>query len=179
MPADAPAREAAPPSAPGRGFVPIVIDIEASGFGRGSYPIEVGVALGDGSRHCYLVAPAPGWTAWDESAEAVHGISRKQLADFGRPVAEVAAGLNALLRHRTVYSDAWSFDMSWLGKLFDEADVAQAFRIADIADLMDEERRQRWHRIKESVMRELGVQRHRASIDAQVVQQTWLRLDDE
>lgn len=37
---------------------PIIIDAEASGFGRDSYPIEVGVALGDASRHCYLVSPA-------------------------------------------------------------------------------------------------------------------------
>lgn len=37
---------------------PIIIDAEASGFGTDSYPIEVGVALGDASRHCYLVSPA-------------------------------------------------------------------------------------------------------------------------
>ena len=32
-------------------MTPIVIDVEASGFGKGSYPIEVGVVLPDGSRH--------------------------------------------------------------------------------------------------------------------------------
>jgi hypothetical protein len=180
MPADGPGRSAtAPTASPARGFVPIVIDVEASGFGRGSYPIEVGMALADGSRHCYLVTPTDDWTAWDDTAEAVHGISRQLLAEFGRPVEEVASELNALLRGRTVYTDAWSFDMSWLGKLFDAADVHQAFRVADIAELLDEGHRGRWHPVKEAVMRELGVERHRASIDAQVVQQTWLRLNAE
>ncbi len=55
---------------------PCVIDIEASGFGRNSYPIEVGYVLPDGRAGCMLVAPAPGWTHWDESAAQVHGITR-------------------------------------------------------------------------------------------------------
>ena len=38
-------------------MAPIIIDIEASGFGRGSYPIEVGLVLPDGTPHCFLIAP--------------------------------------------------------------------------------------------------------------------------
>lgn len=180
MPADPFAGEARVPRAlAGSDFVPIVIDVEASGFGRGSYPIEVGLVLADGTRHCYLVTPSRHWTAWDERAEAVHGISRAQLVDFGRPAAEVAWRLNELLRHQTVYSDAWSFDMSWIGKLFDAAGTPQGFRVADIAELLDEAGLRRWQRVKEAVLRDLGLERHRASIDAQIVQQTWLRLRDE
>jgi hypothetical protein len=179
MPADTPAIKAGVSRARvDRDFVPIVIDVEASGFGRGSYPIEVGVVMADGTRHCYLVTPSRDWTAWDEQAEAVHGISRRQLSDFGSPADDVAWRLNELLRGQTVYSDAWSFDMSWLGKLFEEVGMAQAFRVADVAELLDEATRRRWHHVKESVVSELGLKRHRASIDAQVVQQTWLRLRD-
>jgi hypothetical protein len=178
MPADGPGRSATASTVAAAGdFVPIVIDVEASGFGRGSYPIEVGMAMADGSRHCFLVLPTPDWTAWDDQAEAVHGISRELLADCGRPVTEVASQLNTLLRGRTVYTDAWSFDMSWLGKLFDAADAPQGFRVADIGELLDESQRGRWLPVKDDVMRKLGVERHRASIDAQVVQQTWLRLN--
>jgi hypothetical protein len=36
-----------------------VIDVEASGFGRGSYPIEVGFVLPDGEAVCTLVRPRP------------------------------------------------------------------------------------------------------------------------
>ena len=36
---------------------PIVLDLEASGFGRGSYPIEVGLAMTDGHLVDYLIKP--------------------------------------------------------------------------------------------------------------------------
>lgn len=152
---------------------PITIDVEASGFGRGSYPIEVGLALADGARHCYLVAPARNWNHWDPAAERLHGISRDVLLNHGRPIADIASHLNTLLRRRTVYSDAWSHDMSWLGKLFDAANVLQAFRIADINELIDERQRPVWHTTKLAVAERLGLQRHRASVDALILQETW------
>lgn len=155
---------------------PIIIDIEASGFGTGSYPIEVGVVLSDGSPHCYLIAPARSWRHWDDQAEMIHGISRELLSDHGRPLQEVAWRLNELLHHRTVYSDAWSFDMSWLGKLFDAADIQQGFRIASIVELMDEQQRDRWHAVKRQVVEEMRLRRHRASGDARILQETWRRL---
>lgn len=34
------------------------IDVEASGFGGESYPIEVGVALDDDTKYCALIQPA-------------------------------------------------------------------------------------------------------------------------
>ncbi|MFO1249856.1 MAG: hypothetical protein U1E77_01625 [Inhella sp.] len=39
--------------------LPAFIDIEASGFGRGSYPIEVGFVDRDGQLFCTLVQPRP------------------------------------------------------------------------------------------------------------------------
>lgn len=155
---------------------PIIIDVEASGFGKGSYPVEVGVVLPDGSRHCYLISPARNWTFWDEQAERIHGISRDALLTHGRPLQDVAWRLNELLRNKTVYCDAWSFDMSWLGKLFDAANMSQTFRVADIAELMDEDQRNRWHAVKQQVADELGLRRHRASGDARILQETWRRL---
>jgi hypothetical protein len=155
---------------------PIILDVEASGFGRGSYPIEVGIALADGSRHCYLIFPARSWKHWDDQAEAVHGISREVLLTYGRPVSDVAWRLNELLQKRTVYSDAWAFDMSWIGKLFDAANMRQTFRIADISELFSDEQRANWDAMKESVSASLGLKRHRASGDARILQETWLRL---
>ncbi len=155
---------------------PIVIDVEASGFGKGSYPVEVGVVLSDGSRHCYLIAPARDWQSWDDEAERVHGISREMLLTYGRPLQDVAWRLNALMRNKTAYCDAWSFDMSWLGKLYEAANMRQTFRIADIAELIDEEQRSRWHAVKQEVIEQLGLMRHRASGDARILQETWRRL---
>lgn len=155
---------------------PIIIDIEASGFGKGSYPIEVGLALADGTRHCYLIYPARSWKRWDAAAEEVHGISRETLLTYGRPIQDVAWRLNELLHNKTAYSDAWSFDMSWLGKLYDVANLRQSFRIADLAELMDEEQQRQWGATKRDVAGELGMMRHRASGDARILQETWRRL---
>ena len=156
---------------------PIVIDIEASGFGQGSYPVEIGVILPDGTRHCYLIAPARNWRNWDPEAEVVHGITRDMLSAYGRPPQDVAWRLNEMLRDKTVYSDAWSFDLSWMGKLFDAADMYQAFRIADISDLIDDEQQRRWHETKAQVVADLNIRRHRASGDAHILQETWRRLN--
>ncbi|WP_078121872.1 3'-5' exonuclease [Thiosocius teredinicola] len=157
-------------------MTPIIIDIEASGFGKGSYPVEIGLVLPEGSRHCYLVAPARNWRHWDQEAEQVHGISRDVLEAHGRPVQDVAWRLNELLKNKVVYSDAWSFDMSWLGKLFDAANMQQSFRVADIAELIDEQQRDRWGQVKQQVVEELGLRRHRASGDARILQETWRRV---
>ena len=157
-------------------MTPIIIDVEASGFGKGSYPVEVGLVLPDGSRHCYLITPARNWHAWDAEAEKVHGISRELLLSYGRPVQDVAWRLNQLLGNKTAYSDAWAFDMSWLGKLYDAAQMQQRFRIAGIAELIDEQQRGRWHEVKRQVAEEMGLRRHRASGDARILQETWRRL---
>ncbi len=157
-------------------MTPITIDVEASGFGRGSYPVEIGLSMADGTRHCYLIAPARSWTHWDEKAEAVHGISRERLLGDGRPIHDVALRLNALLGHKTVYSDAWAFDMSWVGKLFDAANLLQSFRVADISDLLSEAQHEDWQAVKRQVIEELGLERHRASGDARILQETWLRV---
>lgn len=157
-------------------MAPIIIDIEASGFGRGSYPIEIGLVLPDGTPHCFLVAPARNWTAWDEEAEKVHGITREILTSYGRPLTEVAWRLNELLHGKTVYSDAWSFDMSWMGKLYEAAHEYQGFRIASLYELISEEQAVQWADTKQAVIEDLDLRRHRASGDARILQETWRRL---
>jgi hypothetical protein len=157
-------------------MVPTIIDVEASGFGSGSYPIEVGVVLPNGGRHCYLIAPARAWKHWDEEAEQVHGITREVLLTHGRPIQDVAWRLNELLRRKTAYSDAWSYDMSWLGKLYEAANMRQTFRIADISELIDQEQHARWQAVKREVTTDLGLKRHRASGDARILQETWRRV---
>ena len=155
--------------------VPIMIDVEASGFGKGSYPLEIGVVLSDGTPHCFLLMPARGWTSWDPEAEKVHGISRDTVESFGRPVEEVAWRLNQLLRGKTVYSDAWAFDLSWLGKLFDKIDLQPTFRVAAIEDLLSEAQKAGWADARAQVVEELNLARHRASGDARILRETYLK----
>lgn len=147
-----------------------ILDIEASGFGARSYPIEIGYVLGDGRARCTLVRPAPHWTHWDAEAERVHGIVRPALLEHGRGIAEVADLLNADLAGQTVYCDGWAHDYPWLALLFEEADRPLRFRLESVAALLDETRLARLDALRNAAEAELGLARHRASNDARVLQ---------
>ena len=58
---------------------PPIIDVEASGFGSLSYPIEVGLVLQDGSSFCSLIVPEPEWQYWDDGSKKLPAISRHAL----------------------------------------------------------------------------------------------------
>jgi hypothetical protein len=155
---------------------PSIIDFEASGFGAASYPIEVGYVLGDGSRYCTLIRPVAGWTHWCRDAEAVHGVAREQLFALGRDPAEVCAQLDSALRGRTLYSDAWSYDHSWLHLLYDAAGRVPTFRLDSVRSLLDEDQVAAWHPTRDAVRREIDGARHRASVDALIVQVALCRI---
>ncbi|MBL8533587.1 MAG: hypothetical protein JNL33_07015 [Betaproteobacteria bacterium] len=154
---------------------PIIIDIEASGFGAHSYPIEVGVALNDGTKFCSLIRPEPEWTHWDESAERVHRVARDVLETHGRPIADVAKTLNDLLHARIAFSDGWVVDKTWLDRLFFAARMERTFDLSALEMILSESQMEIWHETKVAVLNELGDRRHRASFDAFVIQQTYER----
>lgn len=154
---------------------PYIVDVEASGFGLDSYPIEVGLALESGVRYCALIKPQATWTHWDESAENLHGISREILASKGKAIVEVAKELNAFLQDGCVFSDAWGVDEPWIIRLFEAAGLERTFRIYDIQTIMTEEQMDCWHATKDSVINDLNLSRHRASNDARVIQETYNR----
>jgi len=154
---------------------PIIIDIEAPGFATEGYPIEVGVALEDGTTFCSLITPAEGWTYWDDEAEKVHRVARDILEVYGRSVQEVAVTLNQILHGKTAYSDGWEVDKPWLSELFWKAEVPQQFRFSTIEMVMAAGQMRRWHDTKDEVLRELDGSRHRASLDAIVIQKTYMK----
>lgn len=156
--------------------LPCVIDVEASGFGRRSYPIEVGYVLPDGQARCTLVRPLPEWTHWDDAAERTHRIPREALLRLGRPAAEVAQRLNADLAGRTVYCDGWAHDYTWLAALFEAAGAAPGFRLESVAALLDDARLPQLAAARDAVRAELGLTRHRASSDARVLQLALARV---
>jgi hypothetical protein len=164
------ADRAGPGDAAPAAALPCVLDIEASGFGRGSYPIEVGVVLPDGSAYCTLIAPAQGWTHWDGEAERMHGISRGLLQRHGRAAGEVAGELNRRLAGRQVYCDNWAHDFPWLARLYDAAGVQPSFRLRHLRELLDEPAAARFDDARDGVARSLDLRRHRASSDARVLQ---------
>jgi DNA polymerase III epsilon subunit-like protein len=159
-----------PPQSP-----PAIIDIEASGFGHGSYPIEVGAILRDGTKYCSLILPSPDWTHWDEEAEKLHHITRDILQTHGKPIAEVVRALNEILRNQTAYSDGWGVDKTWLDHLFYTAGIRCEFSLSSLEMILSEPQMEIWHETKDQVLRDLGQKRHRASFDAQVIQETYQR----
>ena len=157
-------------------FIPSVLDIEASGFGSHSYPIEVGVVAADGSRYCRLIKPYQDWEFWDEAAESVHGITRDILLKNGRLGEHVCKELNRLYAHHTLYSDAWVVDYPWLRTLFEHANMEMQFRVSAIEMLLQETQLAQWATTKKHIEAQLQLQRHRASNDAEIIQQTYLYL---
>src|ERR1700709_1006045 len=104
---------AQPAGQPARATVseaPAILDMEASGFGKDSYPVEVGFVLPDGKAFCTLIKPAPEWTHWDSAAQALHHITRELAVRRGHEPIEVARALNRQLAGRVVYSDGWMHD---------------------------------------------------------------------
>jgi hypothetical protein len=152
------------------------IDVEASGLGVGSYPIEVGVAMADTSMHCTLIRPDDDWIHWDNQAEDLHGITREILLVNGKSILKVAMLLNEWLDGQTVYSDAWGNDSCWLGLLFERASLQQRFKIDSVVSLLSQEQMALWHSKKLEVTKKMDLKRHRASSDALILQKTLLEL---
>ncbi|MFC6441379.1 hypothetical protein [Bowmanella sp. JS7-9] len=150
------------------------MDIEASGFGANSYPIEIGVAISDGTRYCRLIKPFEHWTHWDSEAEALHGISREILAQHGVDPRQVCEDLNHLLKDRSVYSDGWVVDNPWLIKLYEACGMQPTFTFSALEMVLSEPQMVVWHAIKQDLTERWPQARHRASADADLIQNTWL-----
>ncbi|MEY2838761.1 MAG: hypothetical protein RJB60_1060 [Pseudomonadota bacterium] len=157
-------------------FPPPILDIEASGFGLGSYPIEIGVVMPDSRTWCSLVKPEPAWQHWDPNAASVHNIAREQLDQHGRTPQEIVQTLNEWLRGMVVYSDAWAHDYTWLNKLYDAANRSPSFRLENLRALLTDAEAGRWHELKLSVAKQANLPRHRASSDAKLLQMTLVAL---
>lgn len=155
--------------------IPIIIDVEASGLGAGSYPIEVGIAVPGAGDYCSLIRPELDWLHWDEEFAREHGLSRETLQQYGKPATKVAAQLNQIIYGETVYSDRWRHDRVWLDMLFQRASLKRAFTLEPLTAIMSDHQMRIWERSKWQVIKEFGLHRHRASSDAKILQLTYLR----
>ena len=111
------------------------IDIEASGLGPDSYPIELGWADTLGNGEGFLICPRDEWTHWDPVAASIHGIARDELFERGLYVVDAAEKLNDMLGFETVYCDALDSDLFWISRLFDAAKLEPSFRVSDFYQL--------------------------------------------
>lgn len=113
----------------------VFLDFEASSLSKDSYPVEVGWVLEDGTGEAHLIRPAPDWTDWDDTAEAMHGLSRSRLQREGVPHEVVCARLIELFEGNVVHASAPSWDGHWLSMLLRAADQPRhLLRMTDTED---------------------------------------------
>ena len=149
--------------------IPLIIDVEASGFGGASYPIEIGGAR----RRTQVLRLDPArarLTHWDAEAERVHRIPRD------------GPGLRPARERRRVTSpdpdrvpDGWVVDKPWLTTLFHAVRIDMQFHVSPLELILSESQMDCWHREKDAVVASLHLSRHRASHDAWVIQETYRR----
>lgn len=161
--------------------MPAILDIEASGFGKGSYPIEIGVAADDGRQFSWLVYPQDDWVHWHADAEALHKIPRSKLLTSGLPVGEIARAMNSLFEGQTLYSDGWGFDSGWLNLLFYCANQSMHFKVETLPKILTEFQFQHWDAMKQELRKKHKLLHHRAAEDAKLIQLTYQRtaLDEQ
>lgn len=141
------------------------IDIEASGLGPDSYPIELGWADTLGNGEGFLICPRDEWTHWDPVAASIHGITRDELFERGLHVVDAAEKLNDMLGFETVYCDALASDLFWVSRLFDAANIEPSFQLADFHQLYKLLSKQHMLSLQR-VLKDLPIP-HRAQADAE------------
>ncbi len=110
----------------------VFLDFEASSHAKASYPIEVGWVFEDGTEEAHLIRPAPAWTDWDPSAEALHHIPRERLLAEGEPHEAVARRMFEALDGHALYVTSPSWDGKWLSVLLRAAGLPRhALRLRD------------------------------------------------
>jgi hypothetical protein len=118
----------------------ITLDFEASCLPRDgrSFPIEVGTGDLAGWSRSSLIRPDPLWQdwTWTAEAEALHGISRRQLDREGCSAEQVMRELNAATQGYRVISDN-DLDLGWCATLSRAAGISPDFKIGHIAELLD------------------------------------------
>ncbi len=152
---------------------PAILDIEASGFGKGSYPIEIGVAAENGKSYSWLVFPESDWTHWQSEAAQLHRITREDLLRDGVKPAVIAETLNELFEGQTLYSDGWGFDSGWLSLLFYVARKTMLFKLETLPRILSEYQLEHWDRVKAELRMKHGWVHHRAEQDAKLLQLTY------
>ncbi|MFQ3281109.1 hypothetical protein [Reinekea sp.] len=153
--------------------LPAILDIEASGFGKGSYPIEIGVMTETGKQHSWLVHPEEDWVHWKIEAEKLHGIPRSRLLEEGLRPSVIADKLNEIFEGQILYSDGWGFDSGWLSLLYYVADRKMFFKLETLPKILSEYQLAHWDQTKADIESQRKLPDHRAGIDALLIQETY------
>lgn len=114
----------------------IILDFEASGIMKGSFPIEIAWIRDSGTAISTLIQPSDNWLSnenlWSERSQNVHGIEKATLISEGLDIKSVIDLIvNDIKEYETIYSDNPSFEQEWLDRLFDEARISHNYIVRD------------------------------------------------
>ncbi len=171
------------------------LDFEASSLGKKSYPIEVAWVFEDGGSESHLIRPAPEWTDWEASAQAIHRIDRAELEAKGKDHVAVAARMVEVLAGHDLVASAPSWDGKWLSALLRAGgQPRRVLRLRDSDDAQLEAARAGLAEVepadaREALAREVvgavsahrngRVPDHRALADAVAEREQWLEVKAE
>lgn len=157
------------------------LDIEASGFGPGSWPVEIGWAFPfDRKRNgSVLVRPIPAWTHWDMTSQSnCHGLSRDFLEKEGSLPAEALGHIEDALSGCTIYVQDPEYDRSWFRVLVEAAGRDSTIRLNDAGALFEARALRRRHNLS-AIRRDVAARfphSHRAEADARQMAEIWRAL---
>ncbi len=143
-----------------------LIDIEASGLGLDSYPIEIAILINK-KMFSWLIAPEKSWRHWDAAAENLHGISREILISQGKAARLVAEAINEAMvgTNGLLYSDAAEWDVDWIRTLFSAVGAIPEFHILPVSDLFTDTEFRRFQCKYDEIAGSGKYRRHRAEPD--------------
>lgn len=147
----------------------VMLDVEASGLGHSSYPVEVALASSTGAHANFLIKPTTDWLEqgeWDKNAEKLHGLSQQQLLQHGDNIVSIAQQLNKYLCGKLVLCNDLTFDGFWLTQLFKAANTSVTFYLIDLSALFDYWGEEKARLYKEEYSKMLNTNEHRALPDA-------------
>lgn len=116
--------------------MPHMADIEASGLGPQSFPIEIAWSTKTGEIRSRLIRPEPDWHWWEPAAEQLHHISRHMLEMESLPPTVIAEEMNRELSGEILYFDGGDYDRRWLSLLFRAAGMRPGFKLGDFDQLL-------------------------------------------
>lgn len=155
--------------------LPYFIDIEASGLGPASYPIEIGWSDSQGRVHSLLIRPDAYWLEageWSPESEYVHGLSLDLLLSEGvSPVEAWSRLIEICGREATLFSDAVDFDRMWLAELAAAAhDELGAMQLSPACELIHAPEPSPYlDALLYRARTQLGLRQHRAAEDVRAL----------
>jgi hypothetical protein len=97
--------------------LPPILDFEASSNADESYPISAGLVV-KGNVYYWIIKPKTEWIDWSLPSQAIHGLKRSFVVEYGKEVEEVFNDLvNHLKGYDVIYSDAPYWESLWLSRL--------------------------------------------------------------